>query len=93
MKKILFIILLATALCVACNKDNVITADLPVITLEDDSNVYALKYGESLTLTPSVKNADHYTWLLDDEVVATSLSYTFRATEVGTFYLTFRAEN
>ena len=93
MKKILFVILLATALCVACNKDNVITADLPVITLEDDSNVYTLKYGESLTLTPSVKNADRYTWLLDDEVVATTLSYTFRATEVGTFYLTFRAEN
>jgi PKD repeat protein len=93
MKKILFIILLATALCVACNKDNVITADLPVITLEDDSNVYTLKYGESLTLTPSVKNADRYTWILDDEVVATTLSYTFRATEVGTFYLTFRAEN
>ena len=93
MKKILFIILLVTALCVACNKDNVITADLPVITLEDDSNVYALKYGESLKLTPSVKNADRYTWILDDEVVATTLSYTFRATEVGTFYLTFRAEN
>lgn len=93
MKKILFIILLATALCVACNKDNVITADLPVITLEDDSNVYALKYGESLKLTPSVKNADRYTWLIDDEVVATTLSYTFCATEVGTFYLTFRAEN
>ena len=93
MKKILTFILLATALCVACNKDNVITADLPVITLEDDTNVFALKYGESLTLTPSVKNADRYTWLLDDEVVATTLSYTFRATEVGTFYLTFRAEN
>ena len=93
MKKILTFILLATALCVACNKDNVITADLPVITLEDDTNVYALKYGESLTLTPSVKNADRYMWLLDDEVVATTLSYTFRATEVGTFYLTFRAEN
>ena len=93
MKKILFFILLATALCVACNKDNVITADLPVITFEDDSNVYALKYGESLTLTPAVKNAGRYTWLLDDEVVANTLSYTFRATEVGTFYLTFRAEN
>ena len=93
MKKILTFILLATVLCVACNKDNVITTDLPVITLEDDTNVYALKYGESLTLTPSVKNADRYTWLLDDEVVATTLSYTFRATEVGTFYLTFRAEN
>ena len=93
MKKILLFILLATALCVACNKDNVITADVPVITLEDDSNVYALKYGESLTLTPTVKNADRYTWLLDDEVVATTLSYTFRATEVGTFYLTFRAAN
>ena len=93
MKKILLFILLATALCVACNKDNVITADLPVITLEDDSNVYALKYGESLTLTPAVKNADRYTWILDDDVVATTLSYTFHATEVGTFYLTFRAEN
>lgn len=93
MKKILLFILLATALCVACNKDNVITADVPVITFEDDSNVYALKYGESLTLTPTVKNADRYTWLLDDEVVATTLSYTFRATEVGTFYLTFRAVN
>ena len=92
MKRILIFALLA--LCVACNKDEVITADpLPVITLDDEDGVYALKQGKSLTITPSVTDAESYAWLLDGEVVATTLSYTFAATEVGTFYLTFRAEN
>ena len=92
MKKILIFALLA--LCVACNKDEVITADpLPVITLDDEDGVYALKQGKSLTITPSVTDAESYAWLMDGEVVATTLSYTFAATEVGTFYLTFRAEN
>lgn len=92
MKKILIFALLA--LCVACNKDEVITADpLPVITLDDEDGVYAIKQGRSLTITPSVTDAESYAWLMDGEVVATTLSYTFAATEVGTFYLTFRAEN
>ena len=59
MKKILIFALLA--LCVACNKDEVITADpLPVITLDDEDGVYALKQGKSLTITPSVTDAESY---------------------------------
>lgn len=94
MKRFLFFALCAFALCVACNKDEVITTTpLPVITLDDEDGVYELKQGGSLTITPTVKDAEKYAWLQDGKVVATTLSYTFSATEVGTFYLTFCAEN
>lgn len=94
MKRLLFFTLLASMFCIACNKDEVITVKpLPVITLDDEDGVYSVKCGKSITLTASVTNADSYAWLQDGKVVGTSSSFTFNATEVGTFYLTFRAEN
>lgn len=81
-------------IAVACNKDEVITTEpLPVIVLDNQNGVYTLKHGHSLTITPSVTGAQSYAWLLDGSVVSTSLTYTFQGSEVGTYYLTFRATN
>ncbi len=93
MKRFIIFIILA-ALLAACNKDEVITTEpLPTITLDDEDGVYTLKLGRTLTITPTVTGADEYTWLRDGAVVGTSLTYSFEADEVGTFYLTFRATN
>ena len=94
MKRLLILAIFAISLLASCNKDDVITTKpLPVITLDDEDGVYTLKQGATLTITPTVTDAESYAWILDGEVVANTPSYTFTATEVGTFYLTLRATN
>ena len=94
MKKLLILSIFAALLCVACNRDEVITADpRPVITLDDEYGVYSIKHGKSLTISVSIQYAEACEWLLDNKKVATGTTYTFVADEVGTFYLTLRATN
>ena len=80
-------------MAVACNSHTVITTDpLPTIRFEQ-GNSYTLKQGASLTLTPTVSDAQTYAWIIDGVTVSTSATYTFTPTRTGTFYITLRAEN
>lgn len=92
--KRLTIYLLLFALFTACNRDEEITTDpLPVITLDSSSGVYSVKCGHSLTLRPTITNADRISWLMDGVTISTSATYTFTSADEGTFYLLLRAEN
>lgn len=85
------------ALLASCNKDGVITdgGAKPVITLDNPEGVYTVKVGKSVTIAPTVGNAEGavYTWLLDDEPAGSGPTFTFEAREAGVYYLTFRVEN
>ncbi|MBP3474573.1 MAG: PKD domain-containing protein [Alistipes sp.] len=92
--KRLIIFLLLLPLFVACNKDEVITADpLPTITLDSPTGVYTVKCGQSLTLRPTINYADRVSWIMDGTTLSTSPTYTFTSDREGTFYLLLRAEN
>lgn len=92
--KRLIIFLLLLPLFVACNKDEVITADpLPTITLDSPTGVYSVKCGQSLTLRPTINYADRVSWIMDGTTLSTSPTYTFTSDREGTFYLLLRAEN
>lgn len=88
---------LLLALLASCNKDGVITdgGAKPVITLDNPEGVYTVKVGKSVTIAPTVGNAEGavYTWLLDDEPAGSGPTFTFEAREAGVYYLTFRVEN
>lgn len=86
--------LLLTSLSVACNSDKEVDyGPVPTITLNSEDGFYTVKVGDELTITPSVAAGELYAWIIDGTPVSNSLSYTFKAVEVGTFYLTFRALN
>lgn len=74
---------------VACNKDEVITiTPAPEITFGESA--YALKVGGSVVLQPTIKNIDKdatYLWKEGSTTLATTSSYTYTATKVGTFYI------
>lgn len=87
MKRLLWLWLLL--LTVACNKDEVITiTPAPEITFGESA--YALKVGGSVVLQPTIKNIDKdatYLWKEGSTTLATTSSYTYTATKVGTFYI------
>jgi hypothetical protein len=94
MKRLFIFMLLLTSLSVACNSDKEVDfGPVPTITLNSEDGFYTVKVGDELTITPSVAAGELYAWIIDGTPVSNSLSYTFKAVEVGTFYLTFRALN
>ncbi len=90
------LVIAATALLAAlsaCNKDDVITekSRKPVIGFDNASGIYPLKTGKSLTLTPTVTNAEGavYSWTLDGKAAGDGPTFTYTATAAGTYYLVF----
>lgn len=79
-------------LCVACNSHREITTILPTIDFEQ-GDIYTMKVGESLTLTPTIEHGESYAWVVDGVTVSTSDTYTFTASREGTFYVSLRVEN
>ena len=86
---------MAALVLAACNVDKEITTDpVPVIKVEG-SDVYELKLGGEVVISPKVEYADgaEFEWTMYGKKVGTSRSYTFKAEEVGTFYITLRVSN
>ena len=73
----------------SCNRDEVLTADLPEIIIEGDG-IYSVKVGEELRLAPDYRNSDGATfeWRIGDDVVGTERAYVFMAEEAGEVYIT-----
>lgn len=88
---------LLLTLLASCNKDDVITdgGAKPVITLDNPEGVYPVKVGKSVTIAPTVGNAEGavYAWILDDEPAGSGPTFTFEAREAGVYFLIFRVEN
>lgn len=87
---------LLLALLASCNKDDVITdgGPKPVITLDNPDGIYPVKVGKSVTIAPTVENAEGavYAWILDDEPAGSGPTFTFEAREAGIYFLVFRVE-
>lgn len=94
----LFLILLfILSLFSSCNEDNRIEADIkspPVIELDSETGIYAVKVGHPLTIAPTVQYADDalFSWTIDNKLVGTSASYTSSWDEPGEVYITFRVQ-
>ena len=73
----------------SCNRDEVLTADLPEIIIEGDG-IYSVAVGEEIRLAPDYRNADSATfeWRIGDNVVGTERAYVFVAEEAGEVYIT-----
>lgn len=73
----------------SCNRDEVLTADLPEIIIEGDG-IYSVKVGEEIRLAPDYRNADVATfeWRIGNDVVGTERAYVFMAEEAGEVYIT-----
>ncbi len=93
-KRLFFLCLVAIAL-ISCNVDDVITTELPPeIVFETDSRVFTTKVDRPLLIEPMYKYADDatYQWSVDGyshyESVTNRPSFTFTASEVGSYYVT-----
>lgn len=73
----------------SCNKDDVISDKKPVIVLDNETGVYEVRAGNSLTIAPRYENAEdaHYSWTLDGEAIANTPTLTRTWDKEGTFYL------
>ena len=49
--------LFLSVIFISCNKDEVIETQSPGITFGEESGVYTVKTGRSITITPTVSNA------------------------------------
>ncbi|MBR4853894.1 MAG: PKD domain containing protein [Alistipes sp.] len=82
---------LVLLLC-SCNRDIEILAEPGPEISSSSQLVFETKLGRSVTLAPTISNADDatYQWSIDGRTVGSSPSYTFQAEEVGTFYIDFK---
>jgi hypothetical protein len=94
MQRLCYVLLLAvTIIMSACNKDNYIedeSARKPVITFDNADGVYSVKRGNTLTITPTVSNAEgaKYVWTVDSKIVSRTLQLSVSFDEVQTVYAT-----
>ncbi len=97
MKKIFhasFLMFLGSAMfCVSCSKDVPVNTLPPTISLDQESPIYQVKIGKSITITPIVENAENgaiYLWKIDGKIVGEELSYTYHAdNEPAILYIKF----
>ena len=90
MKRFRFLFLsVVLVIASSCNRDEVITTQLPEIVLEGDG-VYSVIVGEEVRLAPDYRNAEgaKFEWVVGEEVVCTERAYVFIGEEVGEYYVT-----
>ncbi|MDE5988459.1 MAG: cell surface protein [Duncaniella sp.] len=92
---LLFLYLLGLCCLWSCNTDNDLTApqqDPITVSFDNQTGVYELKTGKSISITPTVKNAvnPRYKWIDDEgKTSANSLTLQFSSDSEGVFYFTF----
>lgn len=78
---------------VSCSKDEEQTPLPPTITLEQESPIYQVKVGGTLTIAPIVENAGDdaiYLWKIDGKIVGREKTFTYRAgDEPAMMYIKF----
>lgn len=90
MKKIsrYFLLLITFVALTACNIDEEFFA--PKITLDNETGIYAVKYGREIVITPKYEHVENatYTWTMEGEVIGTSPSLSFSQEEVAEYFVT-----
>ena len=97
MKRLLKLsLIIALTTLFACNKDGVIVEEdlAPVIALDSETDIYLVKIGKSLTVTPTVKNGEgaSFAWIIEGATVSDRPVFTHVFDEAGTVYVTLRVE-
>ena len=71
-------------LFISCNRDEVIVAEsgqAPVIELDSEDGIYAVKIGRELVIAPTYQYADHalFAWTIEGKLISTdpTLKYTW----------------
>lgn len=99
MKSIYLLLLLCLSMgIISCNKDEVITKDVPLlpeITLDSENNTYSVKVGRTLTISPTVKNTENafYEWTIDGVKISNELTLTRQWHEPGEVFIKFKVSN
>lgn len=88
------LILTISSIVISCNKDNEIETISPSITFDEESGIYTVKAGKSITITPKVDNAvkPTYSWTMDGSSVGSGPAYTFSTEKEGEYFLKFRVD-
>ena len=96
MKKLAYILLiLLSALAVACNENRVITTQPAPEIIVENGGVYATRQGIAITLQPRVESSEGalFGWYREGVKVGSEPSYTLCEEEAGTYYVMLRVEN
>lgn len=75
---------------------DVVELEIPRVSLIGANNGFVLSLGEDTTFHASVVKTSlptTYTWILNDSQVSDSLAYTFHADSIGSYKLSFIAQN
>ncbi len=92
MKKILekIWLLVFVVILTSCNIDEEYFA--PKIILDNETGIYAVKYGREIVVKPSYEHAENatYCWTMEGEVLGISPSLSFSQQEVGEYFITLK---
>lgn len=79
----------------SCNENNVITEPFtPVIELDSETGIYAVKKGREFTISPTYQYAESavYSWSCRGKVIASTPSLVYVFDEADSYYITIRVE-
>lgn len=84
MKKSLFLFVVITVFC-SCNIDEEFSVYSPKIIFENDVNVYSVKIGRTITISPRYENAENavFTWSINDSVIGIEPELRFCGERLG----------
>ena len=85
-------------LFISCNRDEVIVAEsgqAPVIELDSEDGIYAVKIGRELVIAPTYQYADHalFAWTIEGKLISTDPTLKYTWDESGEVYITLRVDN
>lgn len=95
MKKLLYIIpIVALLMMIGCkDEDKTTIVDPPAISFNNESLLYRVKVGKSITIVPTIENETNdaiYLWKIDGKIVSEKRDFTYNAgDEAEMKYLTF----
>lgn len=95
--KNLFFFTLAV-LFISCNRDEVVVAEsgqAPVIELDSEDGIYAVKIGRELVIAPTYRYADHalFAWTIEGKLISTDPTLKYTWDESGEVFITLRVDN
>lgn len=93
---IIYSIIATSLLMISCSDDiDERTTLPPEIVIEQENSTFITKVGKEITITPIYKNAEKasYAWKLDNKIISTAPSLTYKSDEVEDVYLVLEVVN
>lgn len=79
----------------SCSDDNEETVSLPQIIIEQENATFITKVGKEITISPTYEYADKasFAWKIDNKIVSTEPSFSFKSDEVQDVFITLEVIN